>query len=102
MAHAMTPSSSDTLFGSLQRAWTGVPSGTRALTGLRNARDWVELTYDELMVDVSSVSRHLSALGVEQGDVVCLLLPNWTEAVIYTFAASRLGAVVCPITTIYR
>jgi cyclohexanecarboxylate-CoA ligase len=30
------------------------------------------------------------------------MLPNWTEAVIYTFAASRLGAVVCPITTIYR
>ena len=34
--------------------------------------------------------------------MICLLLPNWTEAVIYTYAAFRLGAVVCPITTIYR
>ena len=34
--------------------------------------------------------------------MLCLLLPNWTEAVIYTYAAARLGAVVCPITTIYR
>ena len=52
--------------------------------------------------DIESVSTHLSALGLEKGDVLCLLLPNWTEAVIYTYAASRLGAVVCPITTIYR
>ena len=34
--------------------------------------------------------------------MICLQLPNWTEAVIYTYAASRLGAVVCPVTTIYR
>ncbi len=40
--------------------------------------------------------------GLRKGDVICLLLPNWTEAVIYTYAAFRLGAVVCPITTIYR
>ena len=52
--------------------------------------------------DIESVSTQLSALGLEKGDVLCLLLPNWTEAVIYTYAASRLGAVVCPITTIYR
>jgi cyclohexanecarboxylate-CoA ligase len=33
--------------------------------------------------------------------VLCIQLPNWTEAVIYTYAASRLGAIACPITTIY-
>ena len=59
-------------------------------------------TYNELIADIESVSTHLPALGLEKGDVLCLQLPNWTEAVIYTYAASRLGAVVCPITTIYR
>jgi cyclohexanecarboxylate-CoA ligase len=94
--------SADTLLGSLQRARSGAPSGRRALAGVRNADEWVELTYDELLSDVVSVSEHLSALGLGNGDVLCLVLPNWTEAVIYTYAASRLGAVVCPITTIYR
>ena len=59
-------------------------------------------TYGELLSDIESVSTHLAALGLRSGDVLCMLLPNWTEAVIYTYAASRLGAVVCPITTIYR
>ena len=62
----------------------------------------MELTYDELLSDILAVSTRLSALGLGKGDVLCLLLPNWTEAVIYTYAASRLGAVICPITTIYR
>jgi cyclohexanecarboxylate-CoA ligase len=94
--------SSDTLFGALQRSHSRVESGRRALAGVRNADEWVELTFDELMSDVETVSSHLSGLGLGKGDVLCLLLPNWTEAVIYTYAASRLGAVVCPITTIYR
>jgi cyclohexanecarboxylate-CoA ligase len=70
--------------------------------GVRNAHEWVELTYDELLSDIVTVSAHLAALGLHQGDVLCLLLPNWTEAVIYTYAAARLGVVICPITTIYR
>ena len=100
LARSQAPS--DTLFGSLQRAHERVTSGRRALAGLRNGDEWVELTYDELMADILTVSRRLSELGLGQGDVLCLQLPNWTEAVIYTYAASRLGAVVCPITTIYR
>jgi cyclohexanecarboxylate-CoA ligase len=91
-----------TLFDSLQRSYRHGPPTRRALAGVRNAEQWVELDYSELISDIESVSTHLSALGLEKGDVLCLLLPNWTEAVIYTYAASRLGAVVCPITTIYR
>ena len=92
----------DTLYGSLVRASDGVPGTKRALAGLRNGDEWVELSYDELMTDVTTVSNHLHSLGLRRGDVLCLLLPNWTEAAIYTYAASRLGAIVCPITTIYR
>jgi cyclohexanecarboxylate-CoA ligase len=93
---------SDTLFGSLQRSASLVSSDHRALAGLRNGDTWVELTYDELISDLVTVSGHLSALGIGKGDVLCIQLPNWTEAVIYTYAAARLGAIVCPITTIYR
>jgi cyclohexanecarboxylate-CoA ligase len=96
------PPTGDTFFGSLQQSRARVPQGRRALAGPRNADEWVELTYEELMGDILTVSTHLSALGLRRGDVLCLLLPNWTEAVIYTYAASRLGAVICPITTIYR
>jgi cyclohexanecarboxylate-CoA ligase len=97
-----TPPTGDTFFGSLQQAWSRVPPGRRALAGPRNADEWVELTYEELVEDILTASTHLSALGLRKGDVLCLLLPNWTEAVIYTYAASRLGSVICPITTIYR
>ncbi len=92
----------ETLFDSLQRASTDVAGDKRALAGLRDAHQWVELTYSELMSDILRVSTHLHALGLEKGDVLGIQLPNWTEAVIYTYAASRLGAIVCPITTIYR
>ncbi len=92
----------DTLFGSLLRARDEVSSLSRALAGLRDGTEWVELTYDELVADVETVSAHLAALGLGRGDVLCIQLPNWTEAVVYTYAAARIGAVVCPITTIYR
>jgi cyclohexanecarboxylate-CoA ligase len=92
----------ETLFGALQRVQQGAFPGDRAVAGLRNAEEWVELTYDELLSDVETISTELATLGLAKGDVLCVQLPNWTEAVIYTYAAARLGAVVCPITTIYR
>src|SRR3954470_13970666 len=96
------PDAGQTLYDSLVVASATVAPDRRALVGLRNAVDWVELSYDELGRDIAAVSTHLAGLGLGRGDVICLQLPNWTEAAIYTFAASRLGAVVCPITTIYR
>ena len=72
----------DTLFGSLQRAHREVPQDRRALAGLRNGEEWVELTYDELMSQVVTVSAHLAALGLAKGDVLCVQLPKWTDAVI--------------------
>lgn len=92
----------DSLFGSLLRAAESSDPGRRALSGLRDAVDWVELDYQDLLSTVISASAQLAALGLGVNDVICLQLPNWTEAVIYTYAAARLGAVVCPITTIYR
>lgn len=96
------PESNDTLFDSLERALLTVPADRRVLAGLREGHEWTELNRDELMTDITRLSAELAALGLRKGNVICLLLPNWTEAVIYTYAAFRLGAVVCPITTIYR
>ncbi len=92
----------DTLYESLLRAAETALPGQRALSGLRNGSEWVELTYEELLTSVIRTSSQLASLGLGQGDVLCLQLPNWTEAVTYTYAAARLGAVVCPVTTIYR
>lgn len=92
----------DTLYGSLLKARRRATPSQRALAGLRNGDTWVELSYDQLIADVETVSGQLASLGLGQGDVICLVLPNWTEAVIFTYAAARLGAVVCPVTTIYR
>ncbi|WP_406020642.1 AMP-binding protein [Nocardioides sp. NBC_00850] len=92
----------DTLFGALERWGEHAEPGRRTLTGLRNGEEWVELSYEDLLSDIVRVSAHLADLGLGRGDVICLVLPNWTEAVIYTYAASRIGAVVCPVTTIYR
>jgi cyclohexanecarboxylate-CoA ligase len=69
---------------------------------VRHGTEWVELTRGDLKADIERVSAELAALGLDAGDVICLQLPNWTEAVIYTYAALRIGAVVCPVTTIYR
>ncbi|WP_270889617.1 AMP-binding protein [Pedococcus sp. 5OH_020] len=96
------PTPDDSLFASFERAITSGPPDERALAGVRDGSDWVELTRAELHTQVAMVSAELAALGLGPGDVLCLQLPNWTEAVVYTYAALRLGAVVCPITTIYR
>ena len=97
-----TSAAGETLFDSLQRVHDSVPGERRALAGLRDGDRWVEATYDELLRDVVTVSSQLAALGLRRGDVLCVQLPNWTEAVVYTYAAARLGAVACPVTTIYR
>ena len=96
------PASNETLFESFELALGTLPADRRVLAGMRDGHEWVELNRDDLMTDIEQLSAELAALGLRKGDVICLLLPNWTEAVIYTYAALRLGAVVCPITTIYR
>ena len=66
----------NTLFGALQRAHRDGDPGRRALAGLRNADAWVELSYDDLMADILTVSTNLSALGLERGEVLSLQLRN--------------------------
>jgi acyl-CoA synthetase (AMP-forming)/AMP-acid ligase II len=44
----------------------------------------------------------LAAMGVERGTHVGLLMPNWPEWIALAFAVWRRGAVLVPISTLYR
>ncbi len=52
--------------------------------------------------DVEITSLALSQHGVNKGDIVSVQLPNWRETVTVMLAIWRLGAIVNPITPIYR
>ena len=50
------------------------------------------LTYADFAKLVSRCASGLRAAGLEQGDIVVVMLPNWHEAPIVLFAAARVGA----------
>lgn len=60
------------------------------------------LTFQSLRARSRIVARRLSELGVTQGDIVSMQLPNWHEAVTLIVATGLLGAVINPIVPIYR
>ncbi|CAN5372128.1 cyclohexanecarboxylate-CoA ligase [soil metagenome] len=51
---------------------------------------------------VAAAQQDLRAAGVGRGDVVSMQLPNWVEAVVLAHAVWGMGAVLNPITPIYR
>jgi fatty-acyl-CoA synthase len=58
--------------------------------------------YAELIARSARVAGGLAALGVGQGDVIALWLPNVAEYVVLLLAAERLGACVAGLNTRYR
>jgi cyclohexanecarboxylate-CoA ligase len=62
----------------------------------------ISLTWSELDRHASGIARLLQARGVIAGDVVAVQLPNWIETVASALAVWKLGAVLNPITPIYR
>lgn len=56
-------------------------------------------TYSEVDRRVDRVAAGLAAIGVGQGDIVCILLTNRPAFVETFFACARLGAVVAPFNT---
>jgi acetyl-CoA synthetase len=61
--------------------WVGEPEGDRR-----------DLTYRELLAEVSKCANALTELGIVEGDRVCLYLPLIPEAVIAMLACARVGA----------
>ncbi|WP_428965920.1 3-phosphoshikimate 1-carboxyvinyltransferase [Micromonospora fluostatini] len=60
------------------------------------------LTWRELDRRADEAASLLLELGVGPGDVVAWQLPNWHEFVVLTLAATRIGAVCCPMMPFFR
>ncbi|QAY58728.1 3-phosphoshikimate 1-carboxyvinyltransferase [Microbacterium protaetiae] len=60
------------------------------------------MTWSELDHAVDKAAALLIELGVQSGDRVAVQLPNCSGFVVAAAAASRIGAVICPIMPIFR
>jgi len=72
-----------------------------ALIGYRGKDRSRRMTYRELDDAASQVSSALAAIGVGQGDVVALMLPNWVEYCSLVFGINEIGAVYTGIPVSY-
>lgn len=61
-----------------------------------------KLTWRQLSDSSEETARRLTEHGIGRGDVVSVQLPNWWETVVVALAVWRLGAVLNPVTPIYR
>lgn len=60
------------------------------------------LTYAELEELVSRAAGAFRAMGIGRGDVVAVMLPNWWEFVVASYALARIGAICNPLMHIFR
>ena len=61
-----------------------------------------ELSPSEFADRVKMLAGFLSSEGLEEGDVVTVMLPNWWEALIVCHAVIWAGGIVNPVVPIYR
>jgi fatty-acyl-CoA synthase len=55
------------------------------------------LTYAQVNAKAAALAAALAELGIEAGDRIAIVMPNWPEWVISLFAGSKLGATVVPV-----
>ena len=60
------------------------------------------LTFADLEQESNKLANALREFGVEAGDRIGIYLPNCPEFEIGFYAASKLGAIVCPLNSSYR
>jgi acyl-CoA synthetase (AMP-forming)/AMP-acid ligase II len=60
------------------------------------------MTFGEVDERANNVAYQLRHLGVKEGDVVSLQLPNWPETFVVYLAISKLGGIANPIVPIYQ
>jgi acyl-CoA synthetase (AMP-forming)/AMP-acid ligase II len=75
-----------------------VAGGSEAVVDAYGAR----LTYHELDAAASALAGALAARGIGRGDVVGVQMPNRVEASVIACAIEKLGAVITPLTTMFR
>jgi acetyl-CoA synthetase len=78
--------------------WKGTPTANKvALTWLGENGERLARTYAELEQEASKLAAGLRRLGIGQGDVVAIYLPNVPEAVTALLAIPKIGAIVLPL-----
>jgi cyclohexanecarboxylate-CoA ligase len=91
-----------TINDALDAAALAMPDKT-ALTAVQVEGGAVtRFTYRELARMADRIAVGLSRLGVGQGDIVAVQLPNWWQFTLLYLACSRLGAVMNPLMHIFR
>lgn len=72
-----------------------------ALVGYRSDGGRPRMNYRELDAAASHAASVLAGLGVERGDAVAVMLPNWIEYVALLFGINQIGAVYTGIPVAY-
>ncbi|MHC3004626.1 AMP-binding protein [Gordonia sp. GN26] len=62
----------------------------------------ITLTRSELGRRVDQLREELSRIGIRRGQCLAVYLPNWSDALVWQFAASALGAHVIGVNTRYN
>ncbi|HYC03196.1 MAG TPA: long-chain fatty acid--CoA ligase [Azospirillaceae bacterium] len=73
--------------------------GDRPLLRVKRDKEWRRLSWRDVSAEVERVAAGLSALGVGQGDRVCLVSENRPEWLVADLAVMTLGAVTVPAYT---
>lgn len=60
------------------------------------------ISFAELAQNAAHCAAGLLRHGIQKGDCLAVILPNWPEFVVAYFAAARLGAILVPLNTRYR
>ncbi|MGW6487621.1 AMP-binding protein [Streptomyces sp. NPDC055056] len=79
------------------RLWAAAKPSAIAVTAHRADTGHHTLTYAQYAHRVEQFAAVLRELGVEEGDVVAVRLPNWWQVNALMLACGRLGAVFAPI-----
>ena len=61
-----------------------------------------KITYQQLLITSEKLAHSLYNVGIRKGDKISLWLPNCPEFVYSFFAVSRIGAIVCPINSMFK
>jgi acyl-CoA synthetase (AMP-forming)/AMP-acid ligase II len=86
----------ETLHGLLAARTATTPGKVAVTDGARR------VTYRELVDAVDRMAARLRELGIGEGDVVAIQLPNWIEFAPVFFSLERLGAVAVTVSTDFR
>lgn len=89
-----------TFLDDLRRNATDTPDKPALISHRGGATRIVD--YAELARVTEAFAARLVSLGVKRGEVVAVQLPNWWEMLPMGLACARIGAIFCPLMSIYR